>query len=617
MAKASFEEVELSDSSRNGDSGSYFIQGSYLPQRTEMLLTWDNISYTVNTKKVHGQILKNVSGYANPREILAIMGSSGSGKTSLLSILSNQIIPHREVDISGDIQLNGENIRNLNYNAFARYVMQQDILLPTQTPREALTFAAIMKVGGNKEFIKKKVNNIIEELMLTKVADNLIGNEVIKGISGGEKKRVCIGIELISEPSVLILDEPTSGLDSITALIVIKLLKTQASKGRTIITTIHQPSTKIFQLFDRLILMVEGNFIYQGRAADSEKYFKEIGEICPELTNPPDHYMRMLYVADRNNLTSAEAEKISLFTSTYKRKEKIACEDGKITINQQIDKNERPYHAGFFVELQQLSKRSFINTLRNPLLLFVKLSQALVMGFLLDILFRDLGYGYVQIKNREGLLYFCIINILMFGSQSNSMTFPIERPLFLKDYKEGVYGVNSFFLAKVVAELPAQIIFTLLYVVVVYFATDLNRESGSQFFVFYGVLLLVHIVGCGYGNLAGVISPNVMAATVWGPTIAAPLMMFAGFFSKGTSLSSAFFWIKYLSGFNFGFEALAINELTDLPYDKNEITTPPLETLGFTGELWKPICSLLLIELGVILIVLVILKILGNSFKNS
>ena len=609
--------IDYSQNSNRDDSGPYeLVPSSSHSLKTQIRLTWNNLNFTVHTKEKSLHILKGVSGFANPGEILAIMGSSGCGKTSLLSIISNQIILQKNQELSGTVEVNGENTRGLDLNAFARYVMQQDILMPTQTPREALTFAAVLKVGGTHEQITDRVNWILSDLHLEKVADNLIGNEAIKGISGGEKKRVCIGLELISEPNILILDEPTSGLDSVTAEVAIRLLKEQARKGRTIITTIHQPSTNIYGLFDRLILMMEGNIIYQGDPKASMRYFGELGYPVPERTNPPDHYMRVLYIANRNALTEADHQKISLFVNTYKKEEDSILETLRGDEMAKLNRNDKAYHAGLLTEFMVLSKRGFDNSMRNPLLFFAKIGQALVTGALLDILFRDLGYGYVQVQNREGLLFFITINTLLDGTQAHAMTIPYERTMMLKDYKEGSYGVCSFFLSKVLVELPSQLIFSLIYTIVVYFAVDFNRYNGSEFFVFYAIVALCHITGSGYGYIAGAISPNVMAAAVMASTVGAPFMMFAGYFSNAKSLSKAFYWIKYLSAYNFAFEAFVINELTDLPIDMSEFTEPPLETLGFTGELWKSICSLLLVELGLILIVLFILKIYANTYKN-
>ena len=298
----------------NGKQESNIANGLYL--------TWKDIQFTATIEKKPSQILKGVSGFANPGEILAIMGSSGSGKTSLLSILSNQIILQRNTIVTGSVEINGVNIKTIDYSSFSRYVMQQDILMPTLTVKEALIFAATLKIKGTKQFIESRVDSIMTDLKLTKIADSIIGNELIKGISGGEKKRVCIGIELISEPQILILDEPTSGLDSFTAELVIDLLKTQAKKGKTIVLTIHQPSTSIYKAFDRLLLLVEGNVIYQGAAQDSVNYFASIGYECPNLTNPPDYFIRIMYIVNRYVLTEKEKKTLHLFTTSYNSLEK-------------------------------------------------------------------------------------------------------------------------------------------------------------------------------------------------------------------------------------------------------------------------------------------------------
>lgn len=608
------EDLESLDSLRGSASGSYEIQPMKQKKGILVSLSWEEVIYTVKTQNGMSNILKGVSGFANPGQLLAIMGSSGSGKTTLLSILSNQVIPNRNVKISGSVKINGEDIKNYDYPSIARYVMQQDILQATMTPREAFKFAALLKVSSDKNIIQERVDKLLHDLKLAKVADSLIGNEVIKGLSGGEKRRVNIGLELISEPSILILDEPTSGLDCFTAEVVIKLLKKQAKKGKTIISTIHQPSSSVFNMFDRLILMVNGHFVYQGVASKSRLYFDNIGYQCDEYTNPPDHFMRILNITDRNNLTSEEKEKMDNYLTAYKAHESELLNEIITEDLTNLNKSMRHYIPGLFIELRALLWRSYINSLRNPLLFFVKLAQAIMMGFIVDILFRDLGYGRVQVENRKGILFFTTIQFIMLGSNSNSMTFPLERPMFLKEYKEGLYGTTAFVLSKFLAELPTQIFFTFLYVVIQYFALDLNRETAKQFFVFLGLAILSHWTGCGYGNLAGVISPNVVASTVIGPAISAPLMMFGGFFSNSDSLSSAFYWIKYLSSYTYTFEGFCLNEFRDLPIDDG---LTPLEDLGYTGEIWERAGSMLLVQLGLILLVGFFLKIFAEKHKSN
>lgn len=117
---------------------------------------------------------------------------------------------------------------------------------------------------------------------------------MIKGLSGGERKRTSIGVELITDPKILFCDEPTSGLDSFNAQKIVNVLNAEAKKGRIVIATIHQPSSEVYNSFDKLILMCEGNIIYQGSAAYAPRHFEESGFIIPRFSNPADYYMRVL-----------------------------------------------------------------------------------------------------------------------------------------------------------------------------------------------------------------------------------------------------------------------------------------------------------------------------------
>lgn len=168
--------------------------------------------------------------------MLGIMGSSGAGKTTLLNILAGNL----EHDEGGSVLANGKKISEFDFGSFRGFVMQDDILLDTMTPRECLLFSSILRTKGRMSEHEQKTDKMLSDLSLMGVKDNRVGSIASRGISGGQRKRVCIGIELITSPSVLFLDEPTSGLDSFVALEVLELLKAQANEfKRTIITTIH------------------------------------------------------------------------------------------------------------------------------------------------------------------------------------------------------------------------------------------------------------------------------------------------------------------------------------------------------------------------------------------
>ncbi|CAD8048393.1 unnamed protein product [Paramecium sonneborni] len=151
-----------------------------------------------------------------------------------------------------------------------------------------------MRLTISEEEKHQRVEALIRELGITKCADTRVGNTQIRGVSGGERKRASIGVELLTNPSLIFLDEPTTGLDSSTALQVIDLLKRLAKNGRTIVSTIHQPSSEIFNNFDRLMLLVRGNIIYQGDAEEAINYYGNMGFQCPNFSNPSDYFMKLM-----------------------------------------------------------------------------------------------------------------------------------------------------------------------------------------------------------------------------------------------------------------------------------------------------------------------------------
>ena len=255
-------------------------------------------------------ILNKVSGVVRPGEFLAIMGPSGAGKTTLLNCLSGKTQKNL-VPVSGEVLINSRPIESLNYRAMIGFVPQDDIVLESMTPRESFDFSAAMTLKVSADERKVIVNDLIEELGLTACADTMIGGAIIRGISGGEKKRTSIGIELVFNPSILFLDEPTTGLDSFTAASIINLLvNLTKTKHSTIIATIHQPSSQIFNTFDRLLLLSRGSCIFMDRAPRAIDFFNEIGYPVPENYNPADHFM--------NVLSSEKFKKDELSYSTLK-----------------------------------------------------------------------------------------------------------------------------------------------------------------------------------------------------------------------------------------------------------------------------------------------------------
>ena len=549
---------------------------------TSFLLEWKDLTYSVKTKKENIQILKSVTGFAKSGEMLAIMGSSGSGKTSLLNIVSNRITSQPGLRISGEVTLNKVPIRSFSSTQYIKYVVQEDNLFATQSVRECLQFSARLKIPHfSTEQVNERVNEIINDLKLGKVADNLIGSTMTRGLSGGEKRRVSIGNELISYPTVLILDEPTSGLDSITAESVIQLLQNQAKLGKMIIFTIHQPSSKIFKMFDRLILMSEGLFLYQGISSHSVKYLTNLGYECHEDTNPPDYYMRILYVENRHEMTEKERTILKDLSESYNKnsdKSSYYYGDEKLAI---INKENQLESATFSAQFGVVFERAMLNVIRQPLLSAIKIFQSIFMSILIILLYHGNSGSFKSMQNYQGVLFFNTLNCIASVFQGQILTFPLERPVFIKEYKENLYGVMSYFTAKIISEIPFQIIFTIIYTCTIYFVVPYNTSSASKFFIYFGINFLSQVSGNAMGYMMGSFTSNLVFSITLGPAVMMAFVIFGGFFSNTNSLTGAFYWVRYLSPFNYTYRAYILNQFNDFSFDYG--VSNPIETLNFQG----------------------------------
>uniref|UniRef100_A0A8R7UBC0 ABC transporter domain-containing protein n=1 Tax=Triticum urartu TaxID=4572 RepID=A0A8R7UBC0_TRIUA len=261
-------------------------------------LKFAEVKYRVAVKGTPREILSGISGSASPGEVLAMMGPSGSGKTTLLSMLGG-----RATAADGCISYNDEPFGK-SLKRRIGFVTQDDVLFTHLTVKETLTYAALLRLPRTmtREQKKERAMDIIYELGLERCQDTMIGGSFVRGVSGGERKRVCIGNEIIINPSLLFLDEPTSGLDSTTALRIVQLLHDIAETGKTVITTIHQPSSRLFHKFDKLILLGRGSLLYFGKTAEAMPYFSSIG--CnPLIAMNPAEFLLDLANGNTNDVS--------------------------------------------------------------------------------------------------------------------------------------------------------------------------------------------------------------------------------------------------------------------------------------------------------------------------
>lgn len=585
----------------------------FLVQSKSLVLSWENLSYDVKTSPKPLKILKSISGFANSGQMLAILGESGSGKTSLISILSGRMSAQKNVKISGKVKLNSISIRDIDYSLYSSYLPQQNIYFSYLTPREALMFAATLKIQLPKKKIKKRVEKILRILKIDNVADTIIGDELVRGLSGGEKKRVCIAIELVSSPSVILMDEPVSGLDSYTAEIVIGLLRELANKGKMIIVSIHQPSDLLYSKFDRLIFMQEGNIVYQGSRMDCPKYFEEIGLECPKHLNAGEFIVKQIHIVDRKCYTDREVSMMKTLNDTYKLK--YLTNDMNIVQKEKVNPNLMKYRAGFFTQFAELTKRGFRAFVRNPLALLFKIANTIVFGTLVALLFWDLDTDSVGINNRAGLLQCGVFNSLYFPIFVGTFLIPLERDIIHKEYRDKIYSIEAYILSKLIVELPMNIFFAVGLNSIVYYTTDLNTTESDKFFMAILILLLCQINGVTIGLISGGLSSSVIMSSFVGPTFSTPLIFFSGFFSDIESIPKVTRWVKYISPYYYGYQAMLNNEFDGLDVD-DDVYPGPYSRFGIDKDIGNFMMMFVANIFCTFLIGYCILKIRAERSKN-
>ncbi|XP_071128832.1 broad substrate specificity ATP-binding cassette transporter ABCG2-like isoform X1 [Mytilus edulis] len=557
-------------------------------------ITGHNIVYTVDvkTKPCCGQIekkeiLKGINGVFKPG-MNAILGPTGSGKSSLLDILAGRKDP---AGLHGQLLLDGSPPPE-NFKCMVGYVVQDDVVMGGLTVRENFEFSATLRLPSHvtKADRKDRVDNVINELGLNKCADTKVGNEFFRGVSGGERKRTNIGMELIISPPVLFLDEPTTGLDANTANSVMMLLRRLALKGRTVVFSIHQPRYSIFKLFDSLMLLSMGECVYHGPASESLEYFKSIGYVIEEHNNPPDFFLDVINgeanhsEKDINEISVKDIEEVHT---------KLVSSFQKSTLNSRLQNQMNPilqqyqhavetntvkvlpkieYATSAFTQFRAVSGRTILNLLRNPQLSVMQWLVLIIFGLIVGAIYWQLEKDCVTgIQNRVGAFFFIIMN-QVFGNLSAVELFIKERSIFMHENVSGFYRVSAYFFSKIICDvIPMRLIPVILFSAVTYFMLGL-RLAAENFFLYVLSLFLVAMSASG---IAFFFSATVSIFAVANLCIALTyvfMMVFSGLLVNVSSVPSWLRWLKWASLFRYGLNALDINELKDMTFSNGTAT---------------------------------------------
>ncbi|VVC33532.1 AAA+ ATPase domain,P-loop containing nucleoside triphosphate hydrolase,ABC transporter, conserved site,ABC [Cinara cedri] len=497
-------------------------QHHHLLKRPPVDIEFSDLTYSVpqgqNGSKI---ILRSVSGLFRSGELTAILGPSGAGKSTLINLLAG----YRCGDAVGSIMVNSRPREMKTFRKMCRYIMQEDLLQPSLTVMESMEIAADLKLGYtiSKEDKTNTIKDIIQMLRLTAANNTLMEN-----LSGGEKKRLSIALELINNPPVIFLDEPTTGLDDLSSSQCISLLRDLAHGGRTIICSIHTPSARLFALFDHIYVIADGQCMFAGVSQDMVPYLSTVGINCPKHFNPADFIIEVCskeYGDYTDKLSTAvENGKCLRWSQNNSIKKTIVRRASQYDVQ---SNHLYDFSSTGWAQFTTLLRRMVLQHKRDKSYLFFKLFMYTFMGLVVGGMFYQFGNDASLTIFNYGFIFITIIVFMYTPLMPVLLKFPKEVQLLKREYFNRWYGLNAYFCALTCSQLPMQFILSFVYIIITYLMTDqpLEWERGIKFSI---VCLMVSLSS---ESIAYAVSSqfNVTNSVFLGPCVACPMMLLASF----------------------------------------------------------------------------------------
>ncbi|KAJ1724974.1 hypothetical protein LPJ53_000828 [Coemansia erecta] len=566
---------------------------------TTPVLSWSSLNYDVKTKQGSRRILHNICGNVYNGELVAIMGSSGAGKTTLLNVLSGRVQGGR---LFGDIKFNGAKRNPHDFKRMLAFVEQDDMMYPQLTVRETLAASARLRLPDSK-YTKadklERVDTVLRQLRLSHVKDTFIGGYGARGVSGGERKRVSIGVELVTDPSILVLDEPSSGLDSSSAEMVVALTK-QMTRERNLCTlmTIHQPSAEMVAQFDKLILLSQGKLIYMGPMSEALPYFASLG-FPSTHSNPANFFIDLTTIDFSSDKAMQESEQhvqaladsfakfrdgggrlpashsselpASIATAQSNSNIAVSSYSGS-EIHNDITQEEAdlvllepPPVNSWLNEFSILLQRDWTLVRRKTSVLAGLAATSITTIIFLGFVFFQLKHDQASVQNRIGALFmfsllcsypiiFPVITMIMMG-----------RGMLMRERSAGMYRMTAFFFAKTLSFYPLAIIpYTFAYIGV-YFIAHL-QYSAAKFFIGLANTYVLLFTAIGFAFGIAMIVSRIEVALIIAPVTMSNLILFAGNLSNSRAVTPVLRWIKYLCMYYYAYSAAMQNEFSGLEF---------------------------------------------------
>ena len=514
-----------------------------------------------------------------------------SGKTTLLHAIAGKVKEDKKIFLYGKRYIN-----NLQFSGDSQlpsaFIEQEVKFFPHMTVKETLDFQVELKMGSvlkTKEERDERVTELMDQLGLKKSANTIVGNAKVRGLSGGERKRLSIACEMISSPALIFLDEATSGLDSYQATQVVETLRKLADQGKTIVSVIHQPSQHTFQLFDDLLLVSEGRQMYYGEVSKVRQYMDSLGYGCEEEVGTAEH---VLDCVSRVVGADSETEKLSIERIDHIAKEAVKHSRELVSFNEDgdddtgkkgtkkmkhlVDNTSTHPGTNVFRQFRLLLGRSVQELLRGKAAIVIKVVQQISMGLIYGGIY-SLGNDQSSIMDRFGLLSLIIIGATNMSMAGTIRSFPKEKSIVNGEMASHMYRTGPYFIAKAISEIPLIGILNAVFGSIIYPLVKLQK---GRFKRFLGLSSLHAIAAEAFGLLIGSVSPNSDVALALFPPFIILNIIFDGKNIAEENTPKLLRWVNKIGLVRWGFTGLSLNEFEGLEFTSSGPFRGPVAKTG-------------------------------------
>ncbi|XP_014213283.1 ATP-binding cassette sub-family G member 1-like [Copidosoma floridanum] len=533
-------------------------------------IEFNDLTYTVPTgRRGSKMILRGVSGQFRAGELTAILGPSGAGKSTLLNVLAG----YKYEGAAGIITVNGQPRDLRDFRRKSCYIMQEDLVQPKLTVLEAMRFAADLKLGNKVAPAARLevISEILETLRLSNARDT-----TTERLSGGERKRLSIALELVNNPPAIFLDEPTTGLDEMSSVQCIDLLQRVALNGRTVICSIHTPSASIFAKFHNVYVVAAGQCAYRGPVADVVPFLRHLGIECPKHYNPADFILELSAGEYGHELVDKMVQKTDarlplLPITNGHQQQKPRHHSPRTTTAKEVVK------IAWWEQFMALYRRKMLQFYRDRNYMYLKISLHIFLGIIIGGLFFDIGNDGSKTLFNFGFCFTCLIVFLYIPMLPVLLHYPQEVQLVKREYFNRWYDLSPYFCALTVSSIPAQLLLCFLYLSMVYPITNQPMEL-YRCIMFISTCMVCSLIAESMG-LAIASTLSIVNGMFVGPAMTVPLMLFAvQGIGDETPLPIYRQIIMYASYIRYGLEGLIVSTYG---YNRNKLPCPEGEDLFY------------------------------------